>query len=80
MGRDVRKPVLGVSDKVSFRPVSSATETRWRNGNLHVASLDTILSKKGITTYDFVVCYDFVVHTSQRQVFSHRGPYKINIL
>ena len=27
MGRDVRKSVIGVSNKASFKPVSSATET-----------------------------------------------------
>ena len=27
MGRDARKPVFGVSDKVRFKPVCSATET-----------------------------------------------------
>ena len=27
MGRNVRKPVFGVSDKASFKQVSSATET-----------------------------------------------------
>ena len=28
MGLVARKPVFGVSDKASFKPVSSATETR----------------------------------------------------
>ena len=27
MGLDAKKPVYGVSDKMSFKPVSSATET-----------------------------------------------------
>ena len=28
IGHDARKPVFGVSDKASFKPVSSATQTR----------------------------------------------------
>ena len=28
MGRDLTKPVFGVSDKAGLKPVSSATETR----------------------------------------------------
>ena len=40
------KTCLGVSDKASFKPVSSATETSWK---IEVGSLPTVLSKKRIT-------------------------------
>ena len=39
MGHVARKPVFGVSDKVSFKPVSSATETSWKTEILAVESL-----------------------------------------
>ena len=42
MGRDARKHVFGVSDKVRFKPACSATETSYKI--LLVASPDTILS------------------------------------
>ena len=49
MGLVVRKPVFGVSNKRSFKPVSSATETSWKIEISLVASLDMILSNKRIT-------------------------------
>ena len=49
MGHVARKPVFGVSDKVRFKPVSSATETSCKIDILLVARLDMILSKKRIT-------------------------------
>ena len=49
MGRNVRKPVFGVSDKVRLKPACSATETSLKIGILLVASLDMILYKRGIT-------------------------------
>ena len=45
----MRKPVFGVSDKASFKPVSSATETSLKIEISPVASLHMILSKKRIT-------------------------------
>ena len=49
MGHDVTKPVFRVSDKARLKPVSSVTETSKKIENSLVASLDMILSKKGIT-------------------------------
>ena len=49
MGLDVRKPVFGVSDKVWFNPVCSATETSKKIESLLVASLDMILCNKRVT-------------------------------
>ena len=43
------KPVFGVSDKASFKPVSSATETSLKIEISPVASLHMILSKKRTT-------------------------------
>ena len=48
-GLVARKPVFGVSDKASFKPVSSATATTQKVEILPVASLHMILSKKRIT-------------------------------
>ena len=44
-----RKPVFRVSDKASFKPVSSATETILKIEISPVARLHMILSKKRIT-------------------------------
>ena len=49
MGLVARKPVLGVSDKGSFKPVSSATQTSKKIEILLLASLDMILFNKRIT-------------------------------
>ena len=49
MGLVVRKPVFGVSDKASFKPVLSATETSWKIDISLVASLDMIHLDKQIT-------------------------------
>ena len=46
---DATKPVFGVSDKARLKSVSSATETSKKNQISPVASIDKILSKKGIT-------------------------------
>ena len=77
MGLVVRKPVFGVSNKASFKPVSSATETEI----IHVASLDIIFSKKQITkalirlrrcaAWSAPVLFT----TPRRRVFSSLGPY-----
>ena len=48
MGLAATKPVLGVSDKVRFKPVFSATETSQKIEISLVASLDIILSNKRI--------------------------------
>ena len=49
MDLDVRKPVFGVSIIARLKPVSSATETSLKIELVFVASLDMVLSKKGIT-------------------------------
>ena len=49
MGLVVRKPVCRVSDKASFKQVSSATETRQNIEISPVAILHMILSKKRVT-------------------------------
>ena len=49
MGLIARKPVLGVSVKASFKPVSSATETSEKIEILPVARLNMVLFKKRIT-------------------------------
>ena len=49
MGLVTGKPVFGVSDKASFKPVSSATVTSQNIEISLVASLDMILSHKRIT-------------------------------
>ena len=48
MGRVIRKPVLGVSDKARFKPVSSTTGTSWKIEILPEASFDMTLSEKRI--------------------------------
>ena len=49
MGLVMRKPVFGVSEKASFKPVSSATETSWNIEISPVARKHMILSQTGIT-------------------------------
>ena len=76
------KPVFWVSDKVRFKPVSSATETSKNMETSLVASLDMILSKKRITKAlislgghpDWSALVLFA--NPRRQVLSRRGPYK----
>ena len=46
MGLNETKPVFGVSDKASFKPVSSATETSKKIEISPLASLYMILSEK----------------------------------
>ena len=80
LGRDVRKPVFGVYDKVRFKPVSSSTETIKKIEISPVASLNMIFSKKRITEALIRLrgCADWSVPVlfanPQRQVFSRRGP------
>ena len=49
MGLVARKPVVGVSDKMRLKPVSTATETSLKIEISLVASLDMVLSQKRIT-------------------------------
>ena len=49
LGLVARKPVFRVSNKASFKPVSSATEKSWKIEILFVARLYMVLSKKRIT-------------------------------
>ena len=78
MGIDATKPVLWVSDKATLKPVSSATEYSQKIEISLVASLDIILSKKGITDCADVqaglrVCCS---GENRRQVFLRQGPFK----
>ena len=73
-----RKPVLGVSDKVRFKPACSATETSLKNESLLVASLDMVLYKTRITK----ALIRLRVYAGwsapvlfANQVFSPRGPF-----
>ena len=49
LGLDARKSVFWMSDKVRFKPVSSATETGQKNEISFVASLDMVIFKTRIT-------------------------------
>ena len=77
----VRKPVFGVSDKESFNPVSTATETSCRTENSPVASLHMILSTKRITKALIRLrgwagwLAPVLFASPRRQVFSCRDPY-----
>ena len=68
MGLIVTKPVFGVSDKASFKPISSATEASKKIEISPVANLDRILSKKQITKALISL------------VFLYRGPYGLMLL
>ena len=46
MGCVATKPVFGVNDNASFKPVSSATETGYNSKISPVGSLHMVLSKK----------------------------------
>ena len=80
IGLNARKPVIGVTDKVTLKPVCSATQTSDKIEISLAASLDMILLDKRITKglislrgyagWNAPVL--FVNH--QRQVFSRRGP------
>ena len=83
MGLVPRKSVFQGSNKASFKPVSSATETSKRVEISLEASLDMILSNKGITKalIRLHICAGWsaplLFATLQRQVFSRRGPYHL---
>ena len=80
MGFDVTKPVFGLSDKARLKPISSGTETSYKNENSLVASLDVILSNKRITKVLIRLhgCAGWsaplLFAIPQRQVFSLPGP------
>ena len=77
----MRKPVFGVSDKASFKLVSTAIETSLKIEISLAASLDKIIldkrptkaliSLRGCAGWSAPV----VFVNPRRQVFSHRGPY-----
>ena len=81
LGPIATKPVFGVSDKVIFKQVSSATETRQKIKFLLGACLDEILSKKRITKalISLRECAGWsatlLFANPRRQVFSRRGPF-----
>ena len=85
MGCDARKPVFGVSDKLRCKPACPATETSKKIEISLVASLDMILSNKGITKAltSLRRCAGWsaplLFTNSRRQVFSRRGPYVIEL-
>ena len=56
MGFDVTKPVFGVSDKATLKPVSSETKARKLKFCLLQVSLDMILSKQRITNGLISLC------------------------
>ena len=78
MGRDARKPVFGVSDKVRFKPACSGTGTRLKIEISPVASLHMILYKRRITKALIRLrgCAGWTVPllfaNPERQVFSRR--------
>ena len=80
MGLVARKPVFGVSDKASFKPVSSATETSKKIDISPVANNHMLLSKKRTTKALIRLrgCAGWsapvLFATPRRQVFSRRGP------
>ena len=85
MGLDATKPVFGVSDKASYKPVSSSTVT---SKNIEIsleASLDMILSTKRITKALIRLrgCAGWsapvLFATPRRPGFSRRGPYYLKL-
>ena len=84
MGHVARKPVFGVSEKISFKPVSLATETSLNSEFSLEASLDIILSKMQITKALIRLhrCSGWsaplLFANHRRQVFSRRGPYGLH--
>ena len=81
MGLDATKPVFGVSDKASFKPVSSATVTSYKIEISPAASLYMVLSKKRITKALIRLrgCAGWsapvLFANTRKQVFSCRGPH-----
>ena len=56
MGLDWTNPVFGVSHKVRFKPVSSATETSKNIEILHVLRLASMISRLRITKVLISLC------------------------
>ena len=87
-----RKPVVGVSDKASCKPVFSATETSYKKiesspvASLHVASLHMIFSKNRIpkALIRLRECAGWSAHVlfakPRRQVCSLRGPCTYDVI
>ena len=80
VGLVVRKPVFGISNKASFKPVSSATETSYKIEILPVTRINMALSKKQITKMLIRLrgwagwSAPVLFSNPRRQVFSRRGP------
>ena len=80
MGLVARKPVFGVSEKANFKPVSSATETSYKNQNLACSKFrdDTFqnANNKGADQSARMrrLVWVFVVRKQPKTVFSRRGP------
>ena len=81
MGLVVTKHVFGVTDKASFKPVSSATETSKKIEISPISRLHMILSNKRITKVLISLrgCAGWsapvLFANPRRKVFSRRGPY-----
>ena len=80
MGRDVKKPVSGVSNRVIFKLACSATETSLKIEISLISSLDMILYNKPITKGLIRLCImrrlvcAFVVHKPQKTGFLAARP------
>ena len=79
MGLTMTKPVFGVSDKVSFKPVSSATEISRKVEVSPVASLHMILFKGADQTAWMcrLVCACVVCKPLKTGFLASKGPYVI---
>ena len=81
MGLAAKKTVFGVSDKVSFKPVSPASDTNQIIEISLVASLDMILLDKRITQALISLrgCAGWsapvLFANHRKRVFLRRGPY-----
>ena len=86
MGLAARKPVFGVSDKVRFKPIPSATEISKKIEISRVASLDIILSNKRITKALIRLrgCAGWsaplLFAYPRKQVFTRQGPHGLLVL
>ena len=75
------KPIVGISNKMRFKPACSATGTSEKVENLLVAGLEIILSNKRITKVLFRLhgcpgwSAPLLFANSRREVFSCRGPF-----
>ena len=86
LGLDASNPVFRVCDKASFKPVSSATETRKKIESSLEASLDIALSNKWIRKALIRLrgCAGWsaplLFTNHRRQVFSHWGQHYMPLL